>query len=134
MPTKNQLIDKKKTRKNKLKWNKTPALNKNPQKRGICIKVFTKTPRKPNSALRKVVKVKLTSKKNVDVYVPGIGHNLQVYSSVLIRGGRVKDLPGVKYHVIRNKLDLKGVKNRMKARSKYGVKDFYKKEKEKIFK
>lgn len=105
------------------KKTKTPALVGSPQRKGICVKVFTRTPKKPNSALRKVSKVKLSrSKKRVESYIPGEGHSLQEYSSVLIRGGRVADLPGVKYHNIRGVLDFKGVKNRKSARSKYGVK------------
>ena len=94
----------------------------NPQKKGTCIKVFTRTPKKPNSALRKVAKLKLTNKKRVEAYIPGEKHNLQEYSVVLMRGGRVKDLPGVKYHLIRGKYDLVGVRNRKTSRSKYGVK------------
>ncbi len=109
-------------RKKKVKKTKTPALLGNPQQKGVCVKVFTRTPKKPNSAIRKVVKVRLSSKKQVESYVPGIGHNLQEYSVVLIRGGRVADLPGVKYHTIRGKLDFKGVKDRKKSRSKYGAK------------
>ena len=93
-----------------------------PQKRGVCTKVYTVTPKKPNSALRKVARVKLTSKFEVTAYIPGIGHNLQEHSIVLIRGGRVKDLPGVRYHIVRGTLDTIGVKNRVQSRSKYGVK------------
>ncbi|MFI4913429.1 MAG: 30S ribosomal protein S12 [Candidatus Carsonella ruddii] len=104
------------------KKNKTPALKFSPQKKGICIKVYTTTPKKPNSALRKVCRVKLTNKNEVTVYIPGEGHNLQEHSNILIRGGRVKDLPGVKYHAIRNVLDLSSVKNRKQSRSKYGTK------------
>jgi len=110
------------SRKKKKKLNKTPALQGNPQKKGTCIKVFTRTPKKPNSALRKVAKLKLTNKKRVEAYIPGEKHNLQEYSVVLMRGGRVKDLPGVKYHLIRGKYDLEGVRNRKTSRSKYGVK------------
>lgn len=102
--------------------NKTPALNKCPQKKGICLKLILKSPKKPNSALRKLVKLKLTNNKKVYAYIPGIGHNLQEYSTVLMKGGRVKDLPGVKYKLIRNKFDLAGVYHRKSARSKYGVK------------
>ena len=101
---------------------KTPALEKCPQKKGICLKLILKTPKKPNSALRKIVKLKLTNDKKIYAYIPGSGHNLQEYSTVLIRGGKIKDLPGVKYHLIRNKFDLMGVKNRITSRSKYGVK------------
>ncbi|XAO72568.1 MAG: 30S ribosomal protein S12 [Candidatus Vidania fulgoroideorum] len=116
----NQLI--RKGRKNKKKKNKSIALNKCPQKRGICIKVYTTTPKKPNSALRKVAKVRLVNKKEIISYIPGEGHNLQEHSVVLVRGGRVKDLPGVKYHIIRGVYDLEGVKNRRSSRSKYGTK------------
>jgi small subunit ribosomal protein S12 len=111
-----------KARKKKIKWNKVPALEQNPQKKGVCVKVFTKTPRKPNSALRKVAKVKLTNGRKVDAYIPGIGHNLQEYSVVLMRGGRVKDLPGVKYHLVRGKFDFSGLHERKTSRSKYGGK------------
>jgi small subunit ribosomal protein S12 len=121
MVTVNQLI--KKQRATKIHINKTPALKKNPQKRGICIKVFTQTPKKPNSAIRKVAKIRLTTKRTVNAYIPGEGHNLQEYSTVLMRGGRVKDLPGIRYHLIRGKYDLGGVKNRQTSRSKYGSKD-----------
>jgi len=121
MATKNQLcvklLRKKKTFKTKM-----PALKQNPQVKGICIKIFNRTPKKPNSALRKVAKVRLATKKRVECYIPGEGHNLQQYSVVLIRGGRVPDLPGVKYHIIRGKYDLQGVKNRKTSRSKYGKK------------
>ena len=120
MPTINQLC--KKNRKVKKRSIKTPALNGSPQKKGICVKVFLRTPKKPNSALRKLAKVKLSNQKIVNVYIPGEGHNLQEYSTVLIRGGRVKDLPGIKYHLIRGKLDLLGIKNRKTSRSKYGTK------------
>jgi small subunit ribosomal protein S12 len=92
-----------------------------PQKKGVCVKVFTTTPRKPNSAIRKVARVKLTTKKTITAYIPGIGHNLQKFSNVLVRGGRVKDLPGVKYHILRGKLDCQSVSSRKQARSKYGV-------------
>lgn len=121
MPTINQLCFKK-TRKKKFKKFKTPALNSNPQKKGVCIKVFTRTPKKPNSAIRKVVKVKLSTGRRVEAYIPGIGHNLHSYSVVLLRGGRVPDLPGVKYHLIRGKYDFHGVKDRKTSRSLYGVK------------
>ena len=122
MPTYNQLCRKK--RKLKKKLDKTPALNKCPQKKGICLKVFLRTPKKPNSALRKLAKLRLLSNlKIITAYIPGEGHNLQDYSVVLIRGGRVKDLPGVKYHIIRGKFDLPGLKNRKTSRSKYGTKN-----------
>ena len=122
MPTINQLCRTK--RKIKKRLNKTPALEKCPQKKGICLKVFLRTPKKPNSALRKLVKLRLMSnKKIVTAYIPGEGHNLQDYSAVLIRGGRVKDLPGVKYHLIRGKLDFLGLKTRKTSRSKYGSKN-----------
>jgi len=106
---------------NKLKT-KSPALKMSPQKKGVCLKVYTRTPKKPNSAIRKVAKIKLSTKKVVEAYIPGEGHNLRQYSVVLIRGGRVPDLPGVKYKCIRGKLDFQGVKNRKTARSRYGVK------------
>ena len=106
----------------KKKKNKTPALRGNPQKRAECVKVFTKNPKKPNSALRKVARVRLTSGFEVTAYIPGVGHNIQEHSVVLLRGGRVKDLPGVRYHIIRGTLDASGVKNRMQSRSKYGAK------------
>jgi small subunit ribosomal protein S12 len=125
MPTINQLCRVKRKPKNKI--NKTPALQKCPQKKGICLKVFLRTPKKPNSALRKLVKLRLMSnKKIVTAYIPGEGHNLQDYSAVLIKGGRVKDLPGVKYHLIRGKLDLLGLKTRKTSRSKYGAKNLSK--------
>lgn len=108
-------------KKNKKKI-KTPALNFSPQKKGICLKVYTTTPKKPNSALRKVCRVKLSNKNEITVYIPGEGHNLQEHSNILVRGGRVKDLPGVKYHAIRNVYDLSSVLNRKKSRSKYGTK------------
>jgi small subunit ribosomal protein S12 len=110
MSTYNQLLKKKKLIKKQK--NKTPALNKCPQKKGICIKLILKAPKKPNSALRKLVKLKLTNNKKIYAYIPGCGHNLQEYSTILVKGGRVKDLPGVKYHSVRNKLDLAGVNNR----------------------
>lgn len=121
MPTYNQLCKKK--RKTKKKINKTPALNYCPQKKGICLKLVIRTPKKPNSALRKLAKLRLTNNKKIYAYIPGEGHNLQEYSTVLIRGGRVKDLPGVKYHLVRGKLDFLGLKNRKTSRSKYGTKD-----------
>jgi len=105
------------------KWkSKSPALGGCPQKRGVCIRVYTTTPKKPNSALRKVAKVRLSNGREVIAYIPGIGHNLQEHSVVLVRGGRVKDLPGVKYHIIRGALDAAGVEKRRKSRSKYGAK------------
>ena len=120
MPTINQLVrqgryvaDKKST---------APALKNNPQKRGVCTRVYTTTPKKPNSALRKVARVKLTNGIEVTAYIPGIGHNLQEHSVVLVRGGRVKDLPGVRYHLVRGTLDAAGVNNRNQSRSKYGTK------------
>jgi small subunit ribosomal protein S12 len=101
---------------------KSPALQDNPQKRGVCVRVFTQTPKKPNSALRKVARVRLTNGIEVTTYIPGVGHNLQEHSLVLIRGGRVKDLPGVRYHVVRGTLDAVGVQGRKQSRSKYGAK------------
>ena len=106
----------------KQKFNKVPALGKSPQKKGFCIKIFTRTPKKPNSAIRKLARLRLTNNIKINAYIPGEGHNLQEYSTVLIRGGRVKDLPGIKYTIIRGKLDLLGLKNRKTSRSKYGVK------------
>lgn len=120
MPTINQLCNK--IRKNKKSLTRSPALEKAPQKKGICLKVFTKTPKKPNSAVRKVARLRLSTKKRITAYIPGEGHTLQEYSAVLMRGGRVKDLPGVKYHLIRGKYDFLGLKNRKQARSKYGSK------------
>ncbi|MEE8300720.1 MAG: 30S ribosomal protein S12 [Desulfatiglandales bacterium] len=120
MPTINQLI--KKGRQSIKKKIKTPALKGCPQKRGVCIRVYTSTPKKPNSALRKVARVRLTNGIEVTTYIPGIGHNLQEHSVVLIRGGRVKDLPGIRYHIIRGTLDSSGVENRRRGRSKYGAK------------
>ena len=120
MPTINQLI--KKHRTTPLGRNKVPALQRQPLKRGVCVKVYTTTPKKPNSALRKVARVRLTSGFEVTAYIPGIGHNLQEHSVVLLRGGRVKDLPGVRYHIIRGTLDTAGVKDRRQSRSKYGAK------------
>jgi small subunit ribosomal protein S12 len=121
MLTNNQLC-KKVSRKKKIFQIKMPALKGNPQKRAVCIKIFNRTPKKPNSALRKVAKVRLSNGLRVEAYIPGEGHNLQQYSAVLLRGGRVADLPGVKYHLIRGKLDFKGVKGRRSSRSMYGVK------------
>jgi small subunit ribosomal protein S12 len=120
MPTINQLVRKGRERARK-KIN-TPALRGAPQKRGVCTRVYTTTPKKPNSALRKVARVRLTSGVEVTAYIPGIGHNLQEHSVVLVRGGRVKDLPGVRYHIIRGTLDTLGVEDRKKGRSKYGSK------------
>jgi small subunit ribosomal protein S12 len=120
LPTVNQLVRKGRTPK-KYKG-KSPALESCPQRRGVCTRVFTTTPKKPNSAMRKVARVRLTNNIEVTGYIPGIGHNLQEHSIVLIRGGRVKDLPGVRYHVIRGSLDCEGVQERMKGRSKYGSK------------
>jgi small subunit ribosomal protein S12 len=120
MPTVNQLC--KKIRKPKKRLEKSPALEKSPQKKGVCLKVFTKTPKKPNSALRKVARLRLSTKKIVTAYIPGEGHTLQEYSTVLMRGGRVKDLPGIKYHLVRGKFDFLGLKSRKQARSKYGTK------------
>jgi small subunit ribosomal protein S12 len=120
VPTINQLV--RKGRQAVTYKTKCPALQANPQKRGVCTRVYTTTPKKPNSALRKVARVRLTNGMEVTAYIPGIGHNLQEHSVVLIRGGRVKDLPGVRYHIIRGKLDTTGVENRRKARSKYGDK------------
>jgi len=120
MPTINQLI--RKGRKSPTKRNTAPALDRSPLKRGVCTRVYTTTPKKPNSALRKVARVRLTNKQEVTVYIPGEGHNLQEHSVVLIRGGRVKDLPGVRYHIVRGPLDTQGVQNRKQARSKYGAK------------
>ena len=124
MPTYNQLCNKSRTKKKFIK--KTPALEGCPQKKGICTKLVLRAPKKPNSAVRKLVKLRLSNKKNVYAYIPGEGHNLQEYSTVLMRGGRVKDLPGVKYHLIRGKLDLLGLKNRKTSRSKYGTKNIRK--------
>ncbi len=118
MPTVNQLVRKGRT--SKKDKSKSPALEMCPQKRGVCTRVFTTTPKKPNSAMRKVARIRLTNNVEVTGYIPGIGHNLQEHSIVIIRGGRVKDLPGVRYHVIRGSLDCEGVEERMKGRSKYG--------------
>ncbi len=120
MPTINQLV--RQGRKKVVKRTKTPALKSCPQKRGVCVRVYTTTPKKPNSALRKVARVRLTNGIEVTSYIPGIGHNLQEHSVVLIRGGRVKDLPGVRYHIIRGTLDSLGVADRRQGRSKYGAK------------
>ena len=120
MPTINQLCNKKRVK--KTKKIKAPALSNCPQKKGVCLKIFIRTPKKPNSALRKLARIRLSNNKRVNVYIPGEGHNLQEYSTVLMRGGRVKDLPGIKYHLIRGKLDLTGLKNRKTSRSKYGTK------------
>ena len=120
MPTVNQLV--RKGRKKSIKINKVPALEASPQKRGVCLRVYTTTPKKPNSALRKVARVRLTNGHEVSTYIPGEGHNLQEHSVVLIRGGRVKDLPGVRYHVIRGPLDAQGVTARKQRRSLYGSK------------
>lgn len=120
MPTISQLV--RKGRKKVIEKSKSPALTNCPQRRGVCTRVYTATPKKPNSALRKVCRVKLSNGYEVSSYIPGIGHNLQEHSVVLIRGGRVKDLPGVRYHTVRGALDAQGVANRKKSRSKYGVK------------
>lgn len=120
MPTINQLV--RFGRKTAIKKTKSPALRSNPQRRGVCTRVTTMTPKKPNSALRKIARVRLTTGVEVTAYIPGIGHNLQEHSVVLIRGGRVKDLPGVRYHIIRGTLDSMGVDKRMQGRSKYGSK------------
>lgn len=120
MPTINQLV--KKGRLQVKKKIKTPALKGCPQRRGVCIRVYTSTPKKPNSALRKVARVRLTNGIEVTSYIPGIGHNLQEHSVVLIRGGRIKDLPGIRYHIIRGTLDSAGVEDRRRGRSKYGAK------------
>lgn len=120
MPTINQLI--RKGRKKVFKKSDTPALQNSPLKRGVCTRVWTITPKKPNSALRKVARVRLTNNMEVTAYIPGIGHNLQEHSIVLLRGGRVKDLPGVRYHIVRGIMDTTGVENRMQGRSRYGSK------------
>ncbi len=120
MPTFNQLVRKGRTHRHDK--SKSPALENCPQRRGVCTRVFTTTPKKPNSALRKVARVRLTNNIEVTGYIPGVGHNLQEHSIVLVRGGRVKDLPGVRYHLIRGTLDAEGVQNRFKARSRYGAK------------
>ena len=120
MPTINQLV--RQSRRDVQKKEKAPALKSNPQKRGVCTRVYTTTPKKPNSALRKVARVRLSSGVEVTAYIPGVGHNLQEHSIVLVRGGRVRDLPGVRYKIIRGTLDTAGVKDRKKARSRYGAK------------
>jgi len=120
LPTINQLI--RKGRKQVIEKAKTPALGSSPQKRGVCTRVYTSTPKKPNSALRKVARVRLTNQIEVTAYIPGEGHNLQEHSIVLIRGGRVKDLPGVRYHIVRGTMDTSGVGDRKRSRSKYGTK------------
>ncbi|MGH7590213.1 MAG: 30S ribosomal protein S12 [Gemmatimonadales bacterium] len=120
MPTINQLV--RRGRRSVLAKNKAPALERNPLKRGVCTRVYTTTPKKPNSALRKVARVRLTNGYEVTAYIPGEGHNLQEHSIVLIRGGRVKDLPGVRYHIVRGSLDSAGVNDRRRSRSKYGAK------------
>jgi small subunit ribosomal protein S12 len=120
MPTINQLI--RKGRKKKIQKPKAPLLEKCPQKRGVCLQVKTQTPKKPNSALRKIARVRLSSGKEITAYIPGEGHNLQEHSIVLVRGGRVRDLPGVRYHVVRGTLDTMGVDDRKRGRSKYGTK------------
>ena len=120
MPTIHQLV--REGRQRVISKTKSPALQQAPQRRGVCVRVYTQTPKKPNSALRKVARVRLTNGIEVTTYIPGVGHNLQEHSVVLIRGGRVKDLPGVRYHVIRGTLDSVGVQNRRQGRSKYGAK------------
>lgn len=120
MPTIAQLV--KNGRKQVINKTKSPALSKCPQRRGVCTRVYTTTPKKPNSALRKVARLRLTNKMEVTAYIPGVGHNLQEHSIVLIRGGRVKDLPGVRYHIVRGVLDTLGVADRRRSRSKYGAK------------
>src|SRR5271169_5739945 len=120
MPTINQLV--KKARRKPRKFSKSPVLDRCPQKRGVCLQVKTMTPKKPNSALRKIARVRLSNGKEVTVYIPGEGHNLQEHSIVLVRGGRVRDLPGVRYHIIRGVYDCQGVTDRHQSRSKYGAK------------
>jgi small subunit ribosomal protein S12 len=120
MPTIQQLV--RKGRKPQISRSKSPDLMECPQRRGVCLRVFTQTPKKPNSALRKVARVRLTNGREVNAYIPGVGHNLQEHSVVLIRGGRVKDLPGVRYHIVRGVLDTTGVADRHRGRSKYGAK------------
>jgi len=120
MPTIQQLV--RKGRRSKVEKSKSPALNSCPQGRGVCVRVYTTTPKKPNSAMRKVARVRLTNGKEVNAYIPGEGHNLQEHSIVLVRGGRVKDLPGVRYHLVRGALDTAGVEGRTQRRSKYGTK------------
>jgi small subunit ribosomal protein S12 len=119
VPTLNQLV--RKGRQEIIKKSTAPALEESPQKRGVCTRVSTTTPKKPNSALRKIARVRLTNQMEITAYIPGVGHNLQEHSVVLVRGGRVKDLPGVRYHLIRGALDASGVENRMQGRSKYGT-------------
>lgn len=120
MPTIQQLVRKGRTQRQKK--SKSPDLMRSPQRRGVCIRVFTSTPKKPNSALRKVARVRLTNGREVNAYIPGVGHRLQEHSVVLVRGGRVKDLPGVRYHIVRGTLDSTGVADRSQGRSKYGTK------------
>jgi len=120
MPTINQLVKNGRTKQKKK--SKAPALKGSPLKRGVCVRVYTTTPKKPNSALRKVARVRLTSGMEISAYIPGEGHNLQEHSMVLVRGGRVKDLPGVRYHIVRGPMDTAGVENRRQSRSKYGAK------------
>lgn len=120
MPTINQLV--RRGRKRKTSKTGSPALDKCPQKRGVCLRVTTATPKKPNSAMRKIARIRLTNAQEVTAYIPGEGHNLQEHSVVLIRGGRIKDLPGCRYHIVRGKLDTQGVDGRQKGRSKYGAK------------
>lgn len=124
MPTINQLLlgAQQRLSKKRMREKKTPALQDNPQKRGVCLRVYTKTPKKPNSAIRKIAKIRLSNKREIIAYIPGEGHNLQEHSVVLVRGGRVKDMPGVKYKVVRGVLDSQGLKQRTQARSKYGTK------------
>lgn len=121
MPTINQLVRIRYKRSKKVRYQRSPHLQKCPQKKGVCVRVFIKTPKKPNSAQRKVARVRLSTRKSITGYIPGIGHNLQAHSVVLVRGGRVKDLPGVKYHLVRGVYDFSAVKNRKTSRSKYGV-------------
>ena len=120
MPTVQQLV--RKGRRSQKKGSKAPDLDSSPQRRGVCLRVFTTTPKKPNSALRKVARVRLTNGREVNAYIPGVGHTLQEHSVVLVRGGRVKDLPGVRYHIVRGTLDTTGVDGRNRGRSKYGAK------------
>jgi len=124
MPTMNQLLlgTQQRTRKTRMRDKKTPALKGSPQKRGVCMRVYTKTPKKPNSAIRKIAKIRLSNTREIIAYIPGEGHNLQEHSVVLVRGGRVKDMPGIKYKVIRGILDAQGLKQRKQGRSKYGTK------------
>ena len=124
MPTMNQLLlgTQQRTHKTRMRDKKTPALKGSPQKRGVCMRVYTKTPKKPNSAIRKIAKIRLSNTREIIAYIPGEGHNLQEHSVVLVRGGRVKDMPGIKYKVIRGILDAQGLKQRKQGRSKYGTK------------